>query len=63
MGFFTLTLHLINTIIFSTDKNESDQRKFLFRWKMYLPTFYEKCKITTLVKNTTVGSVIQFIVL
>lgn len=43
MGFFTLTLHLINTIIFSTDKNEADQRNFLFEmeyvftdilWKM-----------------------------
>lgn len=30
---------------------------------MYLLTFYEKCKITTSVKNITVGSVIQFIVL
>lgn len=51
MGFFTLTLHLINTIIFSTDKNEADQRNFLFEmeyifsdilWKMKNYNFSEK---------------------
>jgi hypothetical protein len=27
-GFFTLTLHLIYKIIFSTDRNEADPRRF-----------------------------------
>lgn len=39
------------------------KESFVFRWSMYLLTFYEKYEMTTSVQNIAVVSVIQFIVL